>query len=74
MEKFAKVALLPHCLTRKEHCMGYFRTCPRCGAHLDPGELCDCKESEKKSVDHHSEKAARRSWSLPTSSRPVATI
>ncbi len=54
--------------------MGYFRTCPRCGAHLDPGELCDCKESEKKSVDHHSEKAARRSWSLPTSSRPVATI
>lgn len=42
MEKFAKAALPPHRLTRKEHCMGYFRTCPRCGAHLDPGELCDC--------------------------------
>lgn len=22
--------------------MGYFKTCPNCGAHLDPGENCDC--------------------------------
>ncbi len=22
--------------------MGYFRECPGCGAHLDPGERCDC--------------------------------
>ena len=22
--------------------MSYFRTCPHCGAHLDPGEVCDC--------------------------------
>jgi len=20
----------------------YYRECPRCGAHLDPGEICDC--------------------------------
>lgn len=20
----------------------YFRECPYCGAHLDPGEVCDC--------------------------------
>lgn len=20
----------------------YYRTCPKCGAHLDPGETCDC--------------------------------
>ena len=25
----------------------YFDTCPDCGAHLDPGEKCDCKEVEK---------------------------
>ena len=25
----------------------YFETCPNCGAHLDPGEKCDCKEAEK---------------------------
>lgn len=24
--------------------MGYFRTCPHCGANLDPGETCDCQE------------------------------
>ena len=24
--------------------MPYFRTCPRCGAHLDPGEACDCRD------------------------------
>lgn len=23
--------------------MEYFRTCPHCGAHLDPGESCDCR-------------------------------
>ena len=23
--------------------MGYYRVCPNCGAHLDPGEICDCK-------------------------------
>lgn len=21
-----------------------YKTCPDCGAHLDPGERCDCKE------------------------------
>lgn len=25
----------------------YFETCSRCGAHLDPGETCDCRESEE---------------------------
>jgi len=23
--------------------MSYYRVCPRCGAHLDPGEVCDCQ-------------------------------
>lgn len=27
--------------------MSYFRTCPHCGAHLDPGEVCDCRNKEK---------------------------
>ena len=22
--------------------MSYYRTCPHCGAHLDPGECCEC--------------------------------
>lgn len=30
--------------------MSYFRTCPCCGAHLDPGEVCDCKRNAALSV------------------------
>lgn len=22
-----------------------FRECPHCGTHLDPGEICDCKDT-----------------------------
>ena len=22
--------------------MSYYKTCPHCGANLDPGEVCDC--------------------------------
>lgn len=25
--------------------MPYYKTCQLCGANLDPGERCDCKES-----------------------------
>lgn len=27
--------------------MSYYRTCPHCGANLDPGERCDCRGNEK---------------------------
>ena len=27
--------------------MSYYKTCPHCGAHLDPGERCDCKDEKK---------------------------
>lgn len=26
--------------------MSYYRTCPHCGAALDPGEACDCRAKE----------------------------
>lgn len=27
--------------------MSYFKVCPICGSHLDPGEVCtDCREKE----------------------------
>lgn len=33
--------------------MAMYRTCPLCGAHLDPGETRDCKEKkeEKEEMD-----------------------
>lgn len=28
--------------------MPYYWTCPDCGAHLDPGEHCDCHDDTTK--------------------------
>lgn len=28
--------------------MAYYRTCPRCGANLDPGEKCDCGRKKER--------------------------
>lgn len=33
--------------------MGYFHVCPRCGAHLDPGETCDCLDVEAELLIDH---------------------
>lgn len=30
--------------------MPYFTTCPYCGAHLDPCELCDCQSENKEDL------------------------
>lgn len=39
----------------------YYRVCPYCGAHLDPGELCDCQKESRPSADDT--EAAR--WKRP---------
>ena len=31
--------------------MSYYRTCPHCGAALDPGERCDCQEEKETAAD-----------------------
>lgn len=28
--------------------MAYYNVCSNCGAHLDPGEPCDCKREQEK--------------------------
>jgi hypothetical protein len=28
--------------------MPFYRTCPDCGAHLDPDETCDCRDQIRK--------------------------
>lgn len=34
--------------------MAYYKICPRCGAHLDPGEPCDCELEENKRREFYS--------------------
>jgi len=29
----------------------YYRTCPDCGAHLDPQEVCDCQSEEEETEE-----------------------
>lgn len=39
--------------------MSYYRVCPYCQAHLDPGERCDCRREENRNVkrkENHHEK------------------
>lgn len=47
----ALVLFLPNCQAitnfRRRLSKMYYKTCPNCGAHLDPGELCDCLEKEE---------------------------
>lgn len=31
--------------------MAYYKTCPHCGAHLDPGEKCDCRGKRENPAD-----------------------
>lgn len=28
--------------------VAFYKICPKCKAHLDPGEHCDCEEEEKR--------------------------
>lgn len=30
--------------------MAYYNTCSHCGAHLDPGEVCDCRAGMKEKL------------------------
>lgn len=32
--------------------MRYYKTCPQCGAHLDPGEKCDCTKNTALTTTH----------------------
>lgn len=33
----------------------YYRECPWCGCNLDPGELCECRDEEKRREQKHQE-------------------
>lgn len=45
----------------------YFNTCQRCGAHLDPGEKCDCQKTKQINKKQHTReinKDLSRRWAM----------
>ena len=36
--------------------MSYYKICPSCGAHLDPGEQCSCEKKEKEETKMEDER------------------
>ena len=49
----------------------YFKVCSRCGAHLDPGELCDCRETEKEAAPAATGTTSAK-WTYPKSTSRAA--
>ena len=37
-----------------------FKTCPHCGANLDPGERCECEAKEKEQKESDQEKTEEK--------------
>lgn len=61
--------------------MAYFKTCPDCGAHLDPGERCGCNKEAPRLLqqsgaqDGQKRKPANGSIAnLPPAGKPERTI
>lgn len=46
--------------------MAYYRICPNCGSHLDPGEQCDCQQERYKAEERHRTKGGENDGSYFT--------
>ena len=75
----ASVVLIAAEILRRIANMPYYRICPNCGSHIDPGEVCDCRaDLEKEDFStimqrtpaERSELLAR--WKEKTASRTTA--
>lgn len=45
--------------------MPYWRECPKCGCHLDPGEVCDCEAEKVDKPQAREVKTIRLSYKAP---------
>ena len=36
--------------------MAFYNVCEKCGAHLDPGEHCDCESEKKRQKEFYSKR------------------
>lgn len=54
--------------------MSYYRPCPYCGAHLDPGERCDCQAPAKSKTFGNLDKKTVRSADTTTDGRAEQSL
>ena len=54
--------------------MSYYRTCPYCGAALDPCEICDCQDKKEAApvLQHRNGQAEQKSYQLQSSASSVS--
>lgn len=45
--------------------MPYWKECPKCGCHLDPGERCDCEAEKKDKPMDREMKSIRLTYQAP---------
>ena len=36
--------------------MAFYNVCEKCGAHLDPGEPCDCEKEQEKQSEFYAQR------------------
>lgn len=66
-------AWLARCTHPARPQMAYYRTCPRCGANLDPDEVCeDCRTTERDA--HQPAKQCERPYTNRPPKRTVSHI
>ena len=51
----------------------YYRVCPFCGAHLDPGERCDCQEKEEDRSGAANAGTVQENTTAYTTRKPVSS-
>lgn len=49
----------------------YYKICPYCQAHLDPGERCDCRGEEKEAAPLYRERPQANIPTASLSARPM---
>lgn len=51
--------------------MAYYRTCPLCGAALDPGETCDCEYIVKSDYEEETRSERTEDYDYATAGRDL---
>lgn len=49
----------------------YYKICPHCGAHLDPGERCDCQDKKREAAPLQRERPQAKTPTVSLAGLPL---